>query len=204
MVTLNPAWQLGIERARGLDRGGQGRRPRDLQRPPLLAGRARGDDPGGRHRVLRPGARPGRPERGRQPRREVAGESTLAARPGAGRAPRASLAASLAAAAERRRPVVAITGRPHRHRLRARDREGHDRDRRTARSRRWAPTCAVPPGATVIDGAGQDRLPGPHRRPHHPGPHRDPQRARLGGHDGDRRREPARAGLGRRATRTAS
>ena len=42
MVTLNPARQLGSTAGR-LHRGGQGRRPRGLQRPPLLAGRARRD-----------------------------------------------------------------------------------------------------------------------------------------------------------------
>ena len=48
MVTLNPAWQLGVDKRVGSHRGGQGRGPRDLQRPPVLARRAGGDDAGGR------------------------------------------------------------------------------------------------------------------------------------------------------------
>src|SRR6185369_4457594 len=51
--------------AGGIDRGGQGRRHRDLQRPSLHARCARGADAGGRRRVLRPGQGPRRARRAR-------------------------------------------------------------------------------------------------------------------------------------------
>ena len=71
MITLNPAWQLGVDKRVGSIEAGQGRRHRDLQRPSLLARRARGDDAGGGNRALRPRAGPGRATRRRR-RREVA------------------------------------------------------------------------------------------------------------------------------------
>src|SRR5439155_9709486 len=51
--------------AGGIDRGGQGRRHRDLQRPPLRARRARGADDRGRRRVFRPREGPRCPHRAR-------------------------------------------------------------------------------------------------------------------------------------------
>ena len=52
MITLNPAWQLGVDKRVGLARGRQGRGHRDLQRPPVRRRDARVRDDARRRAVV--------------------------------------------------------------------------------------------------------------------------------------------------------
>ena len=199
MITLNPALTARDRQARRLDRGGQGRGPRRLQRPSVRARRALRDDAGGRDGLLRPREGPGGP--GRPEDLATAGEVR-------GEGARFSLARRLVAAGLLRRGrrcpwfvvkdarVVTVSGpviekgtvliSGGKIAAVGRERRGpgrRDRDRRR----------------------GQDGLSGPHRRPHLPSASIEiQQRARVGGHGRGGRRQPAGARLGGLERRTAS
>ena len=193
MITLNPAWQLGVDKRVGSIEPGKDADIAIFSAHPFSPRRARRDDAGGRASCYFDRAQ------GRRARADRGGGGRCAMKT---RSLRASALASLTAAGARRRgraASVAIRGGAHRHRLRSRHRE---RARSSSSGGKIAAVGADVGGPAGADGhrrRGQDRLPGPHRRAHHARPDRDRQRAGLGGHDGDRRRQPAGAGLGRRA-----
>ena len=146
MITLNPAWQLGIDKRVGSLEAGKDADLAIFSAHPFVARRAGRDDAGRRQRALRPRARPGRASRGR--RREVRDEA-------AARVSRSLLAG--ARRSPRRGDVIAIQGGADRAPV-----SGAALERGTvvisgARSRPSARTSRSRPAPTVIDAAGQDR-----------------------------------------------
>ncbi len=156
MITLNPAWQLGVDKRVGSHRGRQGRRPRDLQRPSVLARRARRADAGRRHRRTSTAAQGPRRDEPRRRRRGCAGEARAAG------ALVALLAAAAGAAPGRRRTArIAITGGRVVHGRRARPLETRHRADRGRQDRGGgrgpAPSRRARPS---IDAAGKTVYPG--------------------------------------------
>ena len=145
MITLNPARQLGVDSHVGSLEPGKDADLAIFSGHPLSPTRPVRDDAGRRAGVLRPREGPrgplGRRRLGRRsPLREVRGEARGASSVRSRRRRRSPARFWPARSSLRRGGAARHHERPHRHRLRPRDRAGHGRRVRGARSPPWVRT----------------------------------------------------------------